>query len=354
MNQPAKHTPVNDEAIEALAAAWLVQRDEGFSAEQAAEFARWQKADPRHAAAVAMLEETCSILETMPQAREKMESLREVAKEPAEKDASRKIVPFPAPLRAAAIAAACFLAMAAIWKFWPAQDPITFAQIYATASKDGYRRVVLPDQSVVELNTNTEVRVAFSEHQRDVTLTRGEAHFTVAKNPARPFVVSTGRVAVRAVGTAFNVRVAADSVDVLVTEGRVELSEVTAASPPKPVSAGKPATPLLLAAGQSAAVGPGRFAPSVRPVDLAAMNATLAWQNPPLISLDAPLSEVVQQFNQRNRVQLSIADADLGTRAVGGAFRADQVEAFVRLLEERREIAVERRDAEHIVLRKVR
>jgi transmembrane sensor len=97
-----------------------------------------------------------------------------------------------------------------------------------------------------------------------------------------------------------------------------------------------------------------RFAPSVTTVDLAAMNAALAWQSPPLISLDAPLAEVVKQFNQRNRVQLSIADPDLGTRAVGGAFRADQVEAFVRLLEESRDIAVERHDPEHIVLRKGR
>lgn len=348
MNPPAKHTPVNDEAIEALAAAWLVQRDEGFSAEQAAEFARWQKADPRHAAAVAMLEETCSILETMPQAREKMEPLRTSEQSAAAPRASAKIIPFPAPLRTAAIVAACFLAMFAIWRFWPAQNAITFAQAYTTASKDDYRRVVLPDQSVIELNANTEVRVAFSEHRRDVALTRGEAHFTVAKNPTRPFVVSTGRVAVRAVGTAFNVRMAPGSVDVLVTEGRVEVSEVAASS------SAKPAAPLLLAAGQSAVVGPGRFAPAVTPVNLAAMNAALAWQSPPLISLDAPLAEVVKQFNQRNRIQLSIADADLGTRAVGGAFRADQVEAFVRLLEERREIAVERRDADHIILRKVR
>src|SRR6185436_18484567 len=72
MNNPAKHTPVNDEAIEAMAASWLVQRDEGFSSEQAAEFARWQKADPRHATAVALLEETCGLLESMPLVREKL------------------------------------------------------------------------------------------------------------------------------------------------------------------------------------------------------------------------------------------------------------------------------------------
>jgi transmembrane sensor len=333
---------VNDEAIEAMAAAWLVQRDEGFSAEQAAEFARWQKADPRHAAAVAMLEETCSFLEAMPQVREKLEGATGDGRGPKK----AKIIRFPTPLKTAAVIAACFLAMFAIWRFWPAQNTITFAQTYATASQGGYRRVQLPDQSVVELNANTEVRVTFSAHRRDVTLARGEAHFTVAKNPARPFVVSTGRVAVRAVGTAFNVRIAPSSVDVLVTEGRVEVSQASS-------GAAKAAAPLLLGAGQHAVV-PHESTPTVATLDLAAMSAALAWQNPPLISLDAPLADVVKQFNQRNRVQLAIADPDLGTRAVGGAFRADQVEAFVRLLEESRDIAVERRDAEHIVLRKVR
>jgi transmembrane sensor len=344
MSQPAKYTPVNDEAIEAMAAAWLVQRDEGFSAEQAAEFSRWQKADPRHAAAVAMLEETCSILETMPQVREKLRA--ENAAGDRRGPMKAKIIRFPTPLKTAAVIAACFLAMFAIWRFWPGRNAITFAGVYATASKDGYQRVVLPDQSVIELNANTEVRVTFSEHRRDLTLARGEAHFTVAKNPARPFVVSTGRVAVRAVGTVFAVRIAPSSVDVLVTEGRVEVSRANS-------GAAKADAPLLLGAGQRAVV-PHESAPTVATLDLAAMSTALAWQNPPLISLDAPLADVVKQFNQRNRVQLSIVDPDLGTRAVGGAFRADQVEAFVRLLEESRDIAVEHRDPEHIVLRKVR
>ncbi len=41
-------------------------------------------------------------------------------------------------------------------------------------------------------------------------LEAGEAHFAVAPDAARPFVVRVGGVAVRAVGTAFNVRYAAD------------------------------------------------------------------------------------------------------------------------------------------------
>jgi transmembrane sensor len=246
--------------------------------------------------------------------------------------------------------AACLVATVVIWKTRPAQDAVTYANTYSTDS-GAYQRVPLPDGSVVELNADTELRVQFTDHRRDVALTRGEAHFTVAKNPARPFFVSAGKVGVRAVGTAFNVRHASSAIDVLVTEGKVEVSNI---APGATTEAG---APVYLGAGQRAIVAndtTGRFTPVVSAVDPTVMRAALVWQNAPLIWLDVPLADVVKQFNQRNRVQLAVEDADLAQRVVGGAIRADQVETFVRLLEESRDIAVERPDAEHIVLRKAR
>ena len=73
MSDSSDPHPGNDEAIEAVAASWLVQQEEGLTPEEAAAFARWREADPRHAAAVAMLLETCGILERMPQARAMLE-----------------------------------------------------------------------------------------------------------------------------------------------------------------------------------------------------------------------------------------------------------------------------------------
>jgi transmembrane sensor len=67
--------------------------------------------------------------------------------------------------------------------------------------------------------------VAFTDAERRVRLAGGEAHFVVAKNEAWPFVVEAAGVAVRAVGTAFAVRVDGAQVDVLVTEGRVRVEQ---------------------------------------------------------------------------------------------------------------------------------
>src|SRR5690606_19734450 len=96
----------------------------------------------------------------------------------------------------------------------------------------------LSDGSLVYLNSASEVLVAFNEHERRIILETGEAHFEVVPDASRPFIVTAGSVSVRAVGTAFNVKLAAESIDVLVVEGKVELSrqeKATAASSERPL-----------------------------------------------------------------------------------------------------------------------
>ena len=75
----------------------------------------------------------------------------------------------------------------------------------------------------MELNAGGEVSEHFTTAERRVRLVRGEAHFTVTKDAARPFVVEAGAVRLRALGTAFNVRFEPSAVEVLVTHGRVQV-----------------------------------------------------------------------------------------------------------------------------------
>src|SRR5258706_3413361 len=72
------------------------------------------------------------------------------------------------------------------------------------------------------MNTQSAVEVAMHPNVREVALTRGEAWFKVAHDVRRPFIVSAGRIRVRAVGTAFSVRRHDDGADVQVTEGVIE------------------------------------------------------------------------------------------------------------------------------------
>jgi transmembrane sensor len=197
------------------------------------------------------------------------------------------------------------------------------------------------------------VHVKFAPATREITLVRGEALFSVAKNPHRPFIVTARHISVSAVGTAFEVRYQGANVEVLVTEGKVDVR--SSAAPP---AAAAPATaPVRVAAGERlvvAAPGGAGTPPTVEKMEPVSSRESLAWQAQHFVFVDTPLSEVAAEFNRRNRIQLEIRDPSLAGRLVGGNFRADNVETFVRLLEGNHDIAVERPDGEHIILRSAR
>nr|WP_068890032.1 FecR family protein [Pedobacter panaciterrae] len=70
------------------------------------------------------------------------------------------------------------------------------------------KKVTLPDNSVVWINAATKIRVPsnYTGKVREVYLDEGEAFFKVTKNPNRPFIVHTGKINIRVLGTSFNVR----------------------------------------------------------------------------------------------------------------------------------------------------
>jgi ferric-dicitrate binding protein FerR (iron transport regulator) len=90
------------------------------------------------------------------------------------------------------------------------------------------KKIVLPDRSVVWLNTASTIRIpsAFNGIVREVFLEEGEAFFEVKKNPKRPFIVHASSLDVRVLGTSFNIRSYRTINDqkVYVTTGRVSVS----------------------------------------------------------------------------------------------------------------------------------
>ncbi|MBC7366698.1 MAG: FecR domain-containing protein, partial [Undibacterium sp.] len=276
--------------------------------------------------------------------------------------------------RVAALAAAAALMLA--FGAWALLRPAPAAGIRYATTAGGYQRVMLADGSVLELNGDTAADVAFTPTERRVRLARGEAHFTVAKNPARPFWVEAGGVAVRAVGTAFNVRLGARDVEVLVTEGKVSVSGVERVAPntlstaaesnstrwgqrvPSPDTFLTANERVLLPSVRPAPLTPHAPAPKLAPlvehITPEAVRDALSWQGPRLVFVDTPLAEAVAQFNRRNTLQLVLADRALEALPVAGSFRPENVEAFVRLLESGGDVAVERGDPSRLVLRRAK
>lgn len=335
-------------ALEEAAIAWLTERDDGFTPAREREFAQWLRADPSHAATVARLEQTLGLLGELPEFRSEINTAFDraapiVAFPPAEPSAPR-----PARRGLRVLAWAGFAAALALGSFvgWRALRPPP--EIHYATTVAGYERARLDDGSTLELNAASAARVRFTPAERHVQLESGEAHFAVAHDTARPFIVSAGPIAVRAIGTAFNVRYATDgAVEVTVTEGKVRIGQ---SGPASSAAASAP----LVSAGQRIVLPRQAPLPAVEQVDPAALRVALAWQSRLADFAEAPLADVIARFNARSRIQLVLADPTLADRRIGGTFALDEAEAFVRLLERDGEIIGERRGETEIHLRRAR
>lgn len=303
---------------EAEAAAWVVRHERGLTASEQDAFSSWLAAHPRHRAAFAEQRWSWEELDRLNGLRTSVHAGPDTSLlAPADgRPAARWR--FVVPLVAASLAV-----IAAIGYLHRPPAAAPAIAITALALCEEQR---LADGSQVDLNRGAAITVLFTATERRVRLERGEAHFAVAKDPARPFFVEVEGVAVRAVGTAFSVKRSADSVAVLVTEGTVAVNS------PAAVNA-KHAS--LVTAGQKAVVSlsPQAAATVVEAVAAAEMEERLAWK-PRLLEFDeAPLAEIAAEFNRRNPVRLEITDPGLRARRLSAALRSDNVEGFVRLLE---------------------
>jgi transmembrane sensor len=329
------------EAIAEQASLWLAKRDRGLTPAEQDEYLRWLGADPRHAEAV---QQHAAALERMMQLYEW---------QPGQSADANPDLFAPAKPRSRWLGWVTGLAAAAVLSVgifvWP-EHPVPATPGHASVA---VLRVsdqqVLPDGSVVALKDGSRLSVAFTGGERRVRLT-GEAHFTVAKS-AVPFVVEAGAVAVRAVGTAFNVRTLLGEVDVLVTEGRVAVA--TARTEETGLDTGRVEASVthetFLEAGEQAIVTPNAET-EVRRVTMEQIEEVLAWKATRLQFVETPLAVAVAEFNRRNHVRLVLGQQELADIPIGGTFRVDNLEGFVRLLDITLDIRAARRGEQEIVL----
>lgn len=316
----------------AAAGAWLARRDRGFTPAEQDAFSEWLAADPRHRAAFARLDRTWGALDSL------------AAWQPADGAAPNPDLLAPARpgplLRRGRFFAVAGLGLAAtlaavFWRPFPAANDAAIAPGVRVIPKP--ERQALADGSVAEVKHGGRLELAFGTAERRVRLDEGEIYLSVAKDPARPFVVDAGGTLVRAIGTAFSVRRESDGIDILVTEGSVRVEP-----------AGN--SPVIVAQGERTRIE-GSRRPIVSPVNADIIARDHAWREVRLEFADLPLRAVVTEFNLRNVRQLAIGDSAAGNVKVAGTFRADQPEAFVRLLEAGFGIAVERRTEAAWILR---
>jgi transmembrane sensor len=371
--------------LEAQAAAWLVKRDGGgLSAADQAEFDAWTEADPRARAAYVRLELAWKRADGLRKLRPLDGDIDAdllahspfepvpIEEYPARQGTGRTsdLVPITAsitaPITAAApstavveaqiierrprrwamsLAAAASIALIVVAGLtWRAYERTGWHEY--TTDFGGLSRIVLDDGSVVNLNTNSLMRVQLTPELRHIVLERGEALFKVAHDTNRPFDVDAGETTVRAVGTEFSVRVrepgeaagGRKDIEVLVKEGRVAIDPPKKNAKPIERAAALPPSMSTLSAGEAVTITATRVTTElpqmqVQKVAEADVDRKLSWTEGRLWFERQTLKDVVTEFNRYNRRQMVIADPAIENLRIGGGFEATDPESFIAALE---------------------
>jgi transmembrane sensor len=285
--------------IEAQAARWVVRADQGdLTGETRAKLEAWLAADPRRRGAFARAEAAWGLMD-----RARAFGVESTAPAPKFRVDRRGLL---GGLGAAA--AACVAVVVA---------PRLFSARYGTALGE-IRRVPLADGSMAAINTDTAIDVAMSPRLRHVKIDKGEAWFEVAKDAHRPFVVESGPVRVRAVGTAFSVRRREGGSEVLVTEGVVEVWSEDTGVPLRRVSAGE----RTFVSDEAGAATPASAALEI--------NRHLAWRDGQIVLDGDGFGEAAAEFNRYNSRKIVIVGQDLADEKLVGWFRTNEPESFAR------------------------
>jgi transmembrane sensor len=316
--------------IEEEAAQWTWRLDdEAFTAADQQAFEAWLRQDARHRRVFEEMSKVWSALDGLAEAKrgEKIAAL-----------ASASALAHGAPPRWWMSAAAAVLVLTAAGFWWLRQGN----EIQTLATAVGQQRnVTLVDGSIVTLNTNTIVETDLSRSLRQIYLRKGEAHFQVAHDRSRPFLVHAGDAVVRAVGTQFEVRLRADQhVDIMVNEGRVEVQASTPAGAPQTSGVANQSATRALAAGEELSTASTSYA--VQHVSPAQLSSEMAWREGAIIFDGQPLAQAIAEIERYTDARIVVTDPGVAALRVGGRFRTDDVQGFFQGLEAALPVSVRR------------
>ncbi|MDJ1480710.1 FecR domain-containing protein [Cytophagaceae bacterium YF14B1] len=191
---------------------------------------------------------------------------------------------------------------------------VAYMEIY---NPPGRQKVIqLSDKSLVYMNADTRIRVpkSFSGNIRQVYL-EGEAFFEVTKDPKKPFVITSGKINTRVLGTSFNVKAYKDDsqIEVAVRTGKVQV--------------GDSMQTVFLTPNQKASY-------SIKEQLLTQTNVTqlenyTAWMEGNLVFEDKTLPEIIQILNRKYNVTIQLENKELSQCKLNARFKNEPLPRIV-------------------------
>ncbi|HWX66915.1 MAG TPA: FecR domain-containing protein [Rhodanobacter sp.] len=308
---------IDEKILHAAADWWTRLRDPDGAGATMEQWLEWTGADERHLEAFERVTELGNRLGTLDDITRQL-LVREFARPAA--------VPTAMPQRWFPLAAAASAVLTVVGGYfaWSGFVANTTPQVYVSAVAQN-RNITLPDGSTVVLGAASTLTTRFSHGERHVELDGGEAFFQVVHNMQRPFVVTAGKVSIRDVGTAFDVRRTGQRVTIAVTQGRVQVADHRGAPGSNATGAGS----LEAVAGQLVSYDPATSAMSLGSIT---PEQATAWRSDRLEFINEPLGAVIANVNRYSTRPVHIADADLETLTYTGTIKTGAIDSWLSAL----------------------
>jgi transmembrane sensor len=316
----------DDEEIAREAAQWLARlNSRSVSTDELQRFYAWRR-EPGHAAAYDKVEQLWRESRSLGDDRDVAEAVREALERPRQGGPGSGISLGRRQLVVGVgLAGALAVGLALL---------ATRPDRFETAVGE-QRSVVLADGSRLRLNTDSALIVDYSRSERRIELTRGEASFEVNPDPGRQFIVETGGLAVRAIGTSFEVRNTTGLLRVILVHGSVAVARDGAAGGESRLAPGQA---LVVTDGGDHQVGR---------IDL---EAATSWTTGRMIFRETPLADAIAEANRYSTRTISLRSEALKELKVDGTFEAGDTEALVAALTALLELRAEPTPGGDIVL----
>lgn len=214
----------------------------------------------------------------------------------------------------------------------------------------------LSDSSILLLNTNSLVQVNYTSEARVIVLQRGEIHINVAHDTTRPLSILAGGQVIQAVGTAFNVQLKPEKVELIVTQGKVLVKEKSIeefqllidthntklANNAIPVSKDEKIELIL---GNSSDK-------KIVKVDSLEIASKLSWRKGKLIFTGESLAEAIDEISRYTQVQFEFEkNSNIKDIKVAGVFKTGDVTGLLEVLAKNFSISHEQVSKDKIKLR---
>jgi len=201
--------------------------------------------------------------------------------------------------------------------------------------------IKLPDGTIVRLNTDSRLTYLnfTAGKNREVTLI-GEAYFDVAHDSSRPFIIHTGKINIKVLGTSFNVRNYPQDkeLETSLIKGKIEVS---LESRPEDIITLKPSEKLIIAKEQDELATATKVKSSIdNKVVLTSITylrhdslvAETSWLNDKMVFVNQPLDKIAIELERKYAITVSFKDEKVKKYRYNGVFENVSLEKVFQLI----------------------